>query len=1046
MPKFRTAKSGREGERMNRKMSGFQPKYSGYIEELRAEGFYYEHEKTGAELFFIRCDDSNKVFSVGFSTVPEDDTGVAHITEHCVLCGSEKYPLKELFMTLDKYSMNTYLNAMTFPDKTLYPVASQNDKDFMNLIDVYMDGIFHPTMYRDELFFRQEGHGFDFENGEDGLPSGVVYNEMKGAMSSPDAVLASKADRALFRNTYRYNSGGDPEAVLDLKYEDFLAFHKKHYHPSNARFYLYGNLDIEKICAALDERISPFGKADKIPEPACEIAAQEPQYIVGEYRSPNSTAAVTLQFVIGDSYELEKMTMAELLSGILFDINASPFKQSLLESGYCTNITGGVDATRMPLTLYITLHGVKEFDPKKVEERLFQELRSVGEDYLTKMIRAYLSSYVFFLREGDTGSNPKGMRPMYSLLLHIRPHEDPFYRLRFEQRIKAVEQMIADGEHLHFLSDFLISNPHRVTVVLKPKPEQEGSGDAEPEKDDSLERWNALTQEQKQTERMWFQRLRKQQESPDSEEALAALPKITLKDIPKTKEYRDVEVTELPASDLRNSNTLLYYPIDSDIVYGKLYFPIPLDEAGKNSENKRSGFCSEDLSLLNAASRLFGRVDTQHRSLSDLSYEVLSCSGDMQYGLEGFEDRMFFSVSFSSLPEKIEKNLELLTEILLHSKLDDEKRFAEIISEQYSLAQLSIVGSGNKYAVNRILAAYDKKERNEYYLSGIGYIKWLKEMSCRLFPSGDAASIASVDPQTRDEAHSSALEPSDAATSCRAKLLRSSVQKYIRAIRRFLTRDDLIFGLCGDENSLNIFRKAVGKIVTKFPTAAENEASECSPRQDACIQALQSETQAPHLETRMPNSETPTPLSEKSTAFIVPADIQFVGLGGKGAKDHHGSVLVMNAVLNTEYLWPEVRMKGGAYGAGIRVNRNGSYVLHSYRDPNLSRTLEIFRNAPAFAKEHPEYLDSAILSAVADNDHPLGMKGEAMNALDRYFSGISAQMLQTQRLQILETSAEDIQRTAEYAEQILNDGHFCVVGNAEKIQEERYLFETAEML
>ncbi|MDO4754523.1 MAG: insulinase family protein, partial [Bacillota bacterium] len=638
---------------MNKEMNGFKPKYHGYIEELRANGFYYEHEKTGAELFFIHANDDNKVFSVGFSTVPTDDTGVAHITEHCVLCGSEKYPLKELFMTLNKSSLNTYLNAMTFPDKTIYPVASQNEQDFMNLIDVYMDSVFHPTMYRDELFFRQEGHGFDFEHGEEGIPSGIVYNEMKGAMASPDSMLSSKADRALFTNTYAQNSGGEPEAVLDLKYEDFLAFHKKHYHPSNARFYVYGNADIEKICAFLDACISKFEKAEAVAEPVHTPYDGAPRYVSDTYPTGENTAVGTMNFVIGSTYEIEKIFAASVLSNYLFEQSSSAFKKSLLESGFCSDLYGGVDDSRASATIYLTMYGLKEFDPKKVEERVFEELKKIDKEELTKTLRATLNYYGFGLREFDTGSNPRGMVPMFNLLLHTQKNEDPFARLRFETYLKKVEEMIDRGEHLKFIESFMTENNHRVSVVLSPRGEDEDQA-KDSEKDNP--RWNALTDDQKKAEREWYDRLRKQQESPDSEEALAALPKVRLADVPKDKEIRDVEEREL---DFEGGKTpCLFYKLDTGIMYVKLFFPVSF-------ENK------EDLSLFSVAVNMLGNADTEHYTLAELGHQLLLHSGGMKCGLEFYKEKAYFYIMIKALPEKLEKNFDIAREILSHTKLTD---------------------------------------------------------------------------------------------------------------------------------------------------------------------------------------------------------------------------------------------------------------------------------------------------------------------------------------------------------------------------------------
>lgn len=952
---------------MNKEMSGFQPKYHDYIEELRADGYYYEHAKTGAELFYLHTKDDNKVFSVGFNTVPTDDTGVAHITEHCVLCGSEKYPLKELFMTLNKSSLNTYLNAMTFSDKTLYPVASQNDQDFMNLIDVYMDGIFHPTMYRDELFFRQEGHGFDFENGEVGLPSGVVYNEMKGAMAAPDSMLSSHADRALFSNTYQYNSGGDPESVLDLKYEDFLAFHKKHYHPSNARFYVYGDADIERICAFLDECISKFDRADAIEEPVHVSYQGEPSYIYDTYQTAEDTAVGTMNFVIGSTYDIENVFVASVLTSYLFEQSASPFKKSLLESGFCTDLYGGVDDTRASATIYLTMYGLKEFDPKKLEERIFDELRKIDREKLSKALKATLHYYGFNLREFDTGSNPRGMIPMYTLLLHTRKMEDPFVRLRFERYLKRVEERIDAGEHLKWIEEFMIDNRHRVSVVLTPQKEDEVRAEG------NL-RWDALDEEQKTREREWYERLRVQQEAPDSEEALAALPKITLADVPKDKTIRDVQ--EISLNFDGKERKLLYYKLETGILYVKLFFPIAFESV-------------DDMALFSAAINMLGNTDTQNYTLSELGYEILLNSGGMKCGLEFYDKKSYFYVMLKTLPDKLERNFELVEEILFRTKLSDTKRFSEVLSQAYSRIQLDIISSGNRYAVEEILAGYDVEERNVYYSSGIGFFLWLKEMMSRL---GD-----------EDE-------------------LKKSTARAAAMLRSCVVREGLLFGLGGDEKALALFKQSFASFLSVLPEEDKN--SQKSEFWSESSSAL---------------------LAHKSSAYVIPAEIQFVAIGGMKEK-LSGAFYVLKALLGTEYLWPEVRMKGGAYGAGITVNRSGHFVFSSYRDPNLGRTIEAFQNAPAFVGENLEFLETAKLSAIAAFDQPISPRKEALDAFDRYFLGITGVQLQEERRQILDTDAQTIVAAANKVKEILDEGRICVVGGENKIDEDQALFETIKKL
>lgn len=962
----------------NIEMSGFQPISDSYIEEIRAHGYYYRHRATGAELFFIDSDDDNKVFSVGFSTVPTDDTGVAHIVEHCVLCGSEKYPLKELFMTLHKSSMNTFLNAMTFPDKTIYPVASQNDQDFMNLIDVYMDSVFHPTMYRDELFFRQEGHGFDFETGDEGIPSGVVYNEMKGAMASPDEMLSQKAATALFTNTYQYNSGGDPEAVLDLKYEDFLAFHKKHYHPSNARFYLYGKAEVERILAFLDQCISPFGKAEVVAEPTHEAYEGEPKYVVDTYPSEEKTAVATMQFVLGDSYDVETCTASEILTSYLFTQDTSPFRKALIESGFCTDLYGNAGSYTASANATLTLFGLKEFDPKKIEARVFEELRKIDDAQLTKSLRATLNIVAFKLREADSGNGPRGMWPMFNLLLHVKEMKDPFARLRFETYITAIEKMIDSGEHLKLVERFFLGNHHRVTVVLTPESEAERrEKEAKAANQSKNPRWEVLSADERKRERERYDRLRAQQESPDPEEALAALPKIQLSDIAKTKDYKDIEVKEFEVGG--KLHKYLFQKLDTGIMYLILHFPVSFDS-------------SDELALFSTAVAMLGKTDTENFSAADLGDEIMLHSGGIKFGMKFQDKKSYLTVGIKTLPEKLGKNLEIAAEILLRTKVADAKRLGEILSEGYTRMQQDLIGSGNAFAAEGILAGSDIDVRNTYYSTGIGYFQWVKNAMKEVEAQGGGA--------LADRA---------------AKLL-----------AKFVFQHHVLAALGGDDKAETVLRETLPAWIGALP---KSEAKSCPYSGGA---------------PRWSASEADM-LNEKSTAFVIPADIQFVALGGS-THPLGGEFRVLSALLSTEYLWPEVRMKGGAYGANITFDRRGHFVFHSYRDPNLVRTIDAFRAAPAFVKNNTQALETSILSAIRSFDKPMSPSKQFKDALDRYMTRISAADMQRERTEILETNEQTIGKAADTVAQILENGRCFVVGSEKEIMAVKDRFEKIEKM
>lgn len=977
---------------MKREMSGFILKYSGMIEELRARGAYYIHEKTGAELFYIAADDDNKVFSVGFSTVPSDDTGVAHITEHCVLCGSEKYPLKELFMTLDKYSLNTYLNAMTYPDKTLYPLASQNSQDFMNLITVYMDAIFHPTMYRDELFFRQEGHGFDFEQGEAGVPSGVVYNEMKGATASPISQLSMKADKALFGNTYRYHSGGDPEAVLQLRYEDFLSFHKEHYYPGNARFYIYGNAEMERVCALLDEVISPFPHRAAVPEPNHVCDAGSARYVSDVFSSAEETAYATMDFVIGSYYDPVRNYAAEILVETLFHQNASPVKKALIESGLCTDLYGEVDTARASVVISLTFTGLTEFDPRELERRVFAELEKVEEGVLTRSLHATWNRFAFQMREYDSGSKPQGMLPMYLLLLHTKKCDDPFHALRFEKYLKAVGEKMESGEHMGWIADFMTENRHRVTVVLTPEDEETVRT--------SDEHWDSLTAEEKRSEREWYERLRKRQDSPDSEEALAALPKITKDDVEKERKVKEasVETLSVRVGGRTEEYRHLYFALNKSVMYVKLYFPIRLRSF-------------DEISLFSVAMALLGNCDTTTRSLEDLSYEILLNAGDLKSSLEFFESEMYLTVILKTLPEKLKYNLSLIREVLFETKGYDAKRFAEIRAQIFKKLQLALISSGDVFASDRIMAETSEESRNYYYSSGIGLLQWLKK-------------VEDI--------------PASLLAECGDRLIKSQ-----------LSREGLVVAMAGDADARIALKEAMEEWICTLPQC-ESYGGDGSACGEGCVSGERDAVKGGCTDEKTENRRrredlpiAPATWESGNFAYVIPADIQFVAAGGF-YRELPGAFYVLRSLLGTEYLWQEVRMKGGAYGAGISLRKRGNFVFSSYRDPNLERTLNVFRSAADFVRDNTQYLDAAILSEISRFDHPVSAVSEAFDAFDLYFMKRSASDLRKQRAEILSATPEELLEAAERMKQCMERGSYCAVGNAEEIEKVKHIFDGVE--
>lgn len=951
-------------------LKGYTLKSENYIDLYKAHAYYYTHDATGAELFYIAADDANKVFSVGFSTVPSDDTGVAHIVEHCVLCGSKKYPLKELFGTLAKTSLSTYLNAMTFSDKTLYPLASQNDKDFFNLVDAYLDAVFNPTMYDDELFFRQEGHNFNFEGEGAPVPSGVVYNEMKGAMSDPDAIAGDIANRKLFTNTYQYNSGGDPDVVLDLSYDDFIAFHKKHYHPSNARFFVYGDVDIEALTEVVESCIGRFDRGERIPEPVVDFGGGAglvgfPQYASGEYLSSEDAGIAVLKFVLGESYDRGLCLSAGALSRCIFENEASPLRKNLIESGFCDDLSAYMDDSSVAAALSVTLYGVRENAPEKIEARVFEELAKVEAGYLTKSLTAEISRMKFELLENDFGTYPKGMTLMYRILLHTREVDDPFSTLSVDKIVESVEAAVQSGEHTSWIAGMLLENPYRAAVYLHPKADIA-------EKDQSY-RWLELTPAQREMEKSWYDRLRKQQDSPDSEEALAALPKIGLEDVPRENKKRDAVEDCLAIGEREGEDTvkLLYYSMDTRVVYAKLFFPF-----GELSQ--------EELSQYSCVLFMLGNAGTKNHTLEEIVYQIKMYSGGIKFGMYFADGRSFITVTVKSLPEYFGKNLALVEDILKNTRFDDTKRLRELMKQGYTRMQQAFVNSGDVFAIEQTLAKISADERNGYFCEGLGYYKWLK----------------------------GALGMDQAALSETVNLVSDGFAKIVSA-------DNAVVSLGSDEENLTNAKAELSGFLAKLPRAQKT-----AYKKSALL------------------------LDSPSGGFAVPAGVNFVARCFK-IPEPNGVHLALKAFLFSEFLWPEIRMKGGAYGANCAITRHGGFVLSSYRDPNLRRTLEQFAGVGDYVLGRgiaPMELEAAKLGALSSMDAPVGPSREFFSAIDRYFQGVSAEKLHIERTQAYDATVDDLLGAAGELQKFASSGHYFVVGGEAGINENKDLFVAIEKM
>ena len=704
--------------RENETIHGFRLLKQQTVPEIDAKGYAFVHEKSGARLFFLENDDDNKVFSISFRTTPADDTGVAHIVEHSVLCGSRKYPLKEPFVELVKGSLNTFLNAMTFPDKTMYPVASRNDKDFQNLMDVYLDAVFYPVMKETPEIFQQEGWHYEIESAAEPLRySGVVYNEMKGALSSPDDVLENKVMLSLYPDTtYGFESGGDPDAIPTLTYEGFCAFHSRYYHPSNSYIYLYGALDIEEKLAYLDrEYLSSFNRI----EPHSEIALQKPfgervrqeaAYSISEGEKESEKTFLALSWLVGEADDAEAMLALDILQHALLQTEAAPLKKALMDAKIGKDVSSSFeDALRQPyMSLIVTGSEAERAD--ELCSLTEKELRRLVDDGIDKtLLEASINRLEFKVREADFGTSPKGLVYNIKIMNSWLYDADPALYLYYEELFQRMREGLKGRYFEEVLEKRLLKNTHRSLVVLKP------SKTLSAERDKALaealeKKKQSFTSEEIEGIVEMNKRLKERQESPETPEALATIPLLALSDI-----RREVEKLPLVEREIEGCKTLFSDVFTNKIAYINLWFDA-------------QGVPQEHIPYLYLLTGLLDAVDTESHTYAELSNISNLHTGGISYensaiARTGEPDSCLplFRVRARAFVRKLPELFSFLAEVLTESKFTDKKRLEELCGQCRAVLEARVMSASQRSMAARIASylspagAYNEQAMLSFY-------------------------------------------------------------------------------------------------------------------------------------------------------------------------------------------------------------------------------------------------------------------------------------------------------------------------------------------
>ena len=668
------------------------------IEEMQSEGIVLEHKKTKARLFLVSNDDENKVFCIGFRTPPDNDCGLPHILEHSVLCGSDKFPLKDPFVELVKGSLNTFLNAMTYPDKTVYPVASCNDKDFHNLMDVYMDAVLHPNIYKEEKIFRQEGWHYELESKDAPLIyNGVVYNEMKGAYSSPESILDSVTQKTLFPDTcYGKDSGGDPVHIPELSYEKFLDFHRTYYHPSNSYIYLYGDMDMAEKLTCLDEEYlshyeeRPVDSRIREQKAFAEPVEREFSYSITEGESEEDATYLSVNTVVGDDLDPKLYVAFQILEYTLLDAPGAPLKQALIDAGIGKDVMGGYESGILQPYFSIIAKDANKEQKGEFLAIVKGTLRKLADQGINrKSLLAGMNYFEFKYREADYGSAPKGLMYGLQCLDSWLYDGDPMTHLCYQETFDFLKKEVENGYFEQLIRDYLLDNPFEAVIVVAPEKNLTAKEDEKLAK--KLAAYKASLSEEELEKLVTATReLKEYQDTPSTPEILAKIPLLKREDIEKKAETFFWKEKEEGGIKVLHHNFFT-----SGIGYLKVLF---------NTEV----LPQEDLPYAGLLKSILGSISTEHYSYSDLTSEIHLNSGGVDFSVTSYPDLAdperftgAFVASIRVLYDKLDFGFTILEEILNHSVFTDEKRLGEVIQETRSRAKMKLENAGHSTAVSR---------------------------------------------------------------------------------------------------------------------------------------------------------------------------------------------------------------------------------------------------------------------------------------------------------------------------------------------------------
>ena len=963
---------------------GFRVNAMSHIEEVNSDAYVMEHVKSGARLMYLDNDDDNKVFYIAFRTTPDNSKGVPHIMEHSTLCGSRKYPLKEPFVELAKGSLNTFLNAITWPDKTMYPIASRNDVDFHNLMDVYLDAVFYPNCLKNPQILMQEGWHYELENKEAPLTyNGVVYNEMKGALSSPEAIMEDRAMEKLFPDTtYGVESGGDPEVIPTLSFREFTEFHRRFYHPSNSYIYLYGNMDIDKTLEYLDgEYLSAFDRRNvdsmvKTQAPFGKRISVTAPYGIAENEGTEGKAIHALYNAFNDHMSTMDSLAFRILNYVLIDMDGAPLKQAVLDAGLGSDLSGSYgDSYKQPVWI-VEVTGSEVDKQQAFADVVDSTLRSIALKGLDKdMLEAALNRTEFTARENDYQGRPKGLfygvRAM-DLWLYDR---DPMEALRYIDDINTLRDNLKTNYFENLLLRYVIKNPHQVLITMKPE-----KGLTEKMNRETAEKLAAfkssLSDEQLDEIMASTKALKERQASGETEEALETIPLLSRKDLKRTVEEEVLEKENVSGMDH------FHFGVHTNgITYLNLYFPL-------------SGLTEEDIPYAILLSTLLRSLSTTKHSYGELARLSNAYTGGMSFAVNGYgkvEDTNAYlpalTVRAKALTAKADKLLDLLGEVINHTLFTDTKRLKERILQEKSEWDMTAFSRGHSLVMTR-LTSYFSRGGEFAEQSGLSYYYFLADLARKF--DGEKEKL---------------------------------VAKLEEVSRKIFTRSGLFFETIGEEEEKKAVLSNLSLLVDDMEEGEKKE-----PRPFSFPPAEKNEA----FRT-----------SGKVQYVAKGGNFKSHGFAYTGALKVMETILRYEylwkkvRVLGGAYgAFTQFLRDGTAILCSYR-DPNLAETLKAYED--LPAYLE---NLTLSDREMTKYVIGTM--AAAETQLTPSMKGE--RAMVHYLSGNTRESRMKIRDEVINCQVEDIRKLAPLVESVMKDPYICVMGSEDKIERDKALFDAVKSM